>query len=124
MGDAIALDGGAGTDFPASGATDVVVCRQVAISGSIDGDNIQIIGVQAVYADPASTATAHLDMQDGAAASIEALTLTANHADVWHIAGGATNVFTGNVIEAMYAINGSSTADATLKIGAMLDSTP
>src|SRR5687768_4853900 len=42
---ALSLDGGSGTDFPASADTTVVVCRQVTVNTAIDGDAIQVAGI-------------------------------------------------------------------------------
>lgn len=41
---ALALDGGAGDDFPASANTTVVVARQTALDETFDGDNLTLIG--------------------------------------------------------------------------------
>src|SRR5690349_24849788 len=48
---ALALDGGTGTDFPASGNTTVVVCKQVAINVSIDGDALKLLAIRSEYTD-------------------------------------------------------------------------
>jgi len=42
---ALSLDGGAGTDFPSSATTGVVVCKRVVINKAIDGDNLAAIGL-------------------------------------------------------------------------------
>lgn len=115
---ALSLDGGAGDDFPASATTGIVATKQVSIATTIDGDNSEIVAIVAEYADQASTAKAHVDMQDSSATVVE-IDLTANAPYVVDIEGGATNVFTGNVIEATKASNGSSSAAATLKIVAL-----
>lgn len=118
---ALALDGGTGTDFPASATTGVVCTKQVSINTVIDGDASNIIAVIAEYADQSSTDVAHVDMQDGGAATIEQIDLAANAPFVVDIEGGATNLFTGNVIEVTKASNGSATAAATLKIVSLED---
>jgi hypothetical protein len=41
---ALALDGGAGDDFPASGNTTVVVCPQKPLDLSFDGNNLVLVG--------------------------------------------------------------------------------
>lgn len=114
---------GAGDVFPAQ-STAVVITEQVQINSQIDGDAIQIIGVMAQSADPASTTKVNVDMQDAGGASIEVLDLTANQPVITDVAGGATNIYTGNVIEKTLAANGSSTETITLKILSLEDSTP
>lgn len=118
---ALALDGGAGTDFPATATSGVVVCKQVVITTLIDGDNAGLVVAIAEYADQASTARCSADFQDGGSATILAATLNANEPQVYDIEGGATNVFTGNVIESIKASNASTSATATLKISGVQD---
>jgi hypothetical protein len=120
---ALALDGGAGDNFPAS-ATPVVICKQVAINTAIDGDAIEIIGLSLEYADAGSVKVGHVDMQDGGAASIEEIDLKANVPIVYDIDGGATNVFTGNPITSTKASHNDTVNAATLKIVSLEDSTP
>jgi hypothetical protein len=121
---ALALDGGAGDDFPASATADVVVCKQVPIVCNIDGDNIQVIGVF-LKNDLDSDGVAHVDFQDSGNATIAQLDLVAGSvAHTYQIALGATNPFTGNPITQAHASNGSTTGPATLYILSGEDSTP
>lgn len=120
--DALALEGGAGDDFPAN-ATAVTICPQTSISAAIDGDELEIIGVAIEYADAASTKVGHLSMQDAGAGSIEEIDLTANAPVVYDITGGATNVFTGNAIASVKASHSDTTNTATVKICGVVDST-
>ena len=114
---------GAGDNFPVQG-TAVVITKQVSINPAIEGDAIQVIGLVVESTTTGSTAKAHLDMQDSGGASIEALDLTANVPRIFDIAGGDTNLFTGNPITVSKAANGSSSEALTLKIVSMEDSTP
>ena len=114
---------GSGDVFPAQ-STAVVITKQVQINSQIDGDAIQIIGIMAQSADPNSTTKVNVDMQDSGNASIEVLDLTANQPVITDVAGGATNIYTGNVIEKTLAANGSSTETITLKLLSLEDSTP
>jgi len=114
---------GAGDNLPAQ-ASAVVITKQVSINTAIDGDALEIIGICAEYPDPASTAKAHIDMQDSGGATIEEIDLVANVPQVWDVDGGASNVFTGNPITVSKASNGSSSEAATLKIVSLEDSTP
>lgn len=114
---------GAGDAFPAQ-ATAVVITKQVQINTSIDGDLLELLAIVAESTSNGSTSKAHIDMQDSGGASIEAIDLTANQPKVWDIDGGATNVFTGNVITKSMAANGSSTESLTLKVAGVQDATP
>jgi hypothetical protein len=120
---ALTLDGGTGDAFPESGATDVIVCKQVTVNTAIDGDAVVVIGFSLEYPDSGSTSVGHLDMQDSGPASIEAISLTANVPIVYDISGGATNVFTGNPIVATKASHNDTVSAATLKIVSLEDST-
>lgn len=117
------LSDGTGDTLP-SVNTSVVATEQVEINTQIDGDNIQILGIVAEYTDENSTSKAHIDMQDSGNATIEEIDLTANQPRIYDITGGDTNVFTGNPITHSYASNGDSSANATLKILSLEDSTP
>lgn len=121
---ALSLDGGSGTDFPASATSGVVVTKQVTINTAVDGDASQIFGLSLEYDDPNSTDVGHIDMQDDGDAQVAHFHMAANVPQITDIAGGATNVITGNPIVVSYASNGSSTAAATLKIISLEDSTP
>ena len=123
-GDALALDLGTGDAYPATANTTVVVCKQVPITTAIDGDNVALLAVSLEYIDPASTAVGYLDLLDSGPASIAALSLAANAPQTFDVAGGATNVFTGNPITAATASHNNTTYAATLKLLSLEDSTP
>lgn len=120
----IQLDGGAGDDFPASATTGVVICAQKTINTDIDGDNVEILGLELSYPDPASTSLGHVDMQDSGGSTIEEIDLTANKIEVYDITGGAANVFTGNPITSTKASHNDTTYTPTLKILSGEDRTP
>jgi hypothetical protein len=120
---ALSLDGGAGTDFPASATSGVVVCRQVAFNIAIDGDNCKIVGVCAEIAAQVSTRQ-HVSLYDSADDEITNLDLTANEPSICDITGGATNLYTGDPITDGVASNGDTTYEATLKIIVISDATP
>lgn len=121
--DALALDGGAGTDFPANG-TAVKVCKQVVVNTAIDGDNAKIVGISLEYSSQSSTSKGHVDCQDSGNASIAALNLSANTPLIYDLEGGATNVFTGNAIVTTKASHDDTANTATLKIVGVVDATP
>ena len=122
-GDDVPIDLGAGDNLPAEDE-DVVIVKQVSIVTTIDGDNLQIIGIMAKATNPASTAKAHVDLQDAGAATIAEIDLAANQPHITDVAGGAANPFTGNPITSVKASNGSSSEEITLQILALADSTP
>jgi hypothetical protein len=120
---ALALTGGTGTDYPATADTTVVVCKQLTIATAIDGDAVSIMAISLDYVDPVATSIGRIDMLDSGAASIEAVALTANQPIVYDITGGASNIFTGNVITSSKASHNNPTYDATLKLVSLEDST-
>lgn len=121
---ALSLDGGAGDDFPASATSGVVVCRQVAASVLVDGDNTKILAIVAESTDPASTSVASVTLVDAAADIIAQVDLVANIPQVWDIAGGSANPFTGDVIVSALIGNGSASESLTIKVIGMQDATP
>jgi len=98
---ACALEGGAGDVLPAQDTACTVV-KQTAIEVNFDGDDARIVGI--FYRNPVTTtAKAHLDLQDTGDATIKEVdlvhdTVAGGCNNVWNIAGGDTNVFTGNRI--------------------------
>lgn len=121
----LSLDGGAGTDFPATSTTGVVVCRQVQVNVSIDGDALGLLAMKLeIPSDSAATSDGHLTLDDAAGDDIANIDLNANEVQVWDIEGGASNPFTGDPITVGYASNGNASYAATLKIAGVVDSTP
>lgn len=121
---ALSLDGGTGTDFPASATSGVVVTQQVAINTNIDGDNAELFAVSLELSDASATTQGHVDFQDSGNATILAATLDANRPIVCDLSTALANPITGNAITECLASNGSSSAAATLKILVLQDSTP
>lgn len=121
---ALALDGGAGDDFPASATTGVVVCRQTQANLLVDGDNLKILAVVVESTDPNSTSTASVMFEDAAGDTIAQLDLVANKPQVFDVAGGSSNPFTGDVITNLLMGNGSASESLTLKVVGMQDATP
>lgn len=122
-GDAIALEGGAGTDFPASATTSVVICKQVSINAAIDGDELELLAVCLEYTDAAATSVGNLDFQSVDPASIETVDLTANDPQWWKSAAAQAK-FTGDPIVTVLASHNNTSLAATLKLVIMQDSTP
>lgn len=120
---ALALDGGAGDDLPASANATVRVCKQVVINTPIDGDAIVIIGISLEH--PVQNGVVgHIDMLDSGPASIFSMALEANVPFPCDVEGGAANVFTGNPIVVTHASQSDTTTEAKLKIMVLLDPTP
>lgn len=118
----VTVDGGAGDNLPAQ-ASAVTLVKQVTIVTAIDGDNVEILGFSLEFTDASNvTSKGHVDCQDSGDASIEEIDLTANTPVVYDIDGGASNVFTGNIITTVKASNGDSSNSATLKIVGVQDS--
>jgi len=125
---ALTLDGGSGTDFPASADATVRVCKQVSINTYIDGDAVKIAFVNLGYTDSATDAVGRLLFEDAAGDDIADLDETdgivANRAKVIDVEGGDTNVFAGDLITSCKASHSNTAAAATLQIVTLEDSTP
>lgn len=120
----LSLDGGSGDNFPATSTTGVVVCKQTQINVACDGDALALIAISLEYVDPNSAKLGHIDFKDSGAAQVAQKDLQANAPQVYDVAGGATNAFTGNPITVAYASHNDTTNSATLKILSLEDSTP
>jgi hypothetical protein len=121
---ALALDGGDGTDFPASATAGVIVTRCVNVPFPLDGDKVQLLGVIARAADLESTAIGHIKFCDTGDAEVAEMDLEANGMNnVYDIANGTANPVTGNPITYALATSGSATESLTLQIAAGLNLT-
>lgn len=121
--DALALEGGTGTDFPASATTSVVICKQVSINLALDGDEAELVALCLEYSDAAATSLGNLDFQSAAPASIETVDLVANTAQLWQGSIAQTK-FTGNPIATVLASHNNTLLEGTLKLIVMQDATP
>jgi len=122
---ALSLDGGSGTDFPASATSGVIVCKQIAINVAIDGDALKILAVRLEYTDPSVASAGRVLFEDAAGDDIAALALTGNAAaNVYDVEGGASNPFSGDPITGAKASHANANSAATLKICGVDDSTP
>jgi len=113
--DALALDGGEGTDFPANAEDTIIVANQQQVNVSLDGDLAEIVGVK-------STVRAHADFQDVSDNSIRAIELQADEPDIWD-SDKAANPYTGEPITKAMVSNGTIVA-GTFSVGVLQDSTP
>ena len=96
---ALALEGGSGTDFPANAEDTCVVTLQQQVNVSVDGDLASLVGVLA-------TVPAHVDFQDASSDSICPLSLDANEPDMWD-SSMASNPYTGDPITKALVSNGT-----------------
>lgn len=117
--DTFDLDGGAGDVLPAQ-ATAVVMTEQVVENIALDGDNAAVVAV-IVEDTSGGSGAAHVDFQDAGNASIAEIDLVANVPQLYDIASGAANPFTGNPVTHLHASNGSSSNAVTLKVVAVVD---
>jgi len=126
---AVALDGGTGTDFPATANATVVMAPRTSINVSIDGDSLKCLAIELGYsADPAATSRGRILFEDAAGDDILSLPITADKAMPFDIeaivAAGLTNPFTGDPITTAKASQESTSQTATLKICGIVDATP
>lgn len=130
---AVALDGGSGTDFPATANATVRMCPRTTINTAIDGDAIKLAVIRLGYSDTASGERGRLLFEDAAgddiadlkqADGIVASYTGAENAKVWDITGGDTNPFTGDPIATCKASQSSTTLQPELVIATLEDSTP
>jgi hypothetical protein len=131
---AVALDGGTGTDFPATANATVRMAPIVVDAAcNIDGDNVDIAFVKLLYSTDPDTAVDDGErciatFEDAAGDDILLLDtadgLTAQKTLIYDITGGDTNVFTGDPITTVTASQSSTTEAATLLIAVLQDATP
>ena len=122
-GNTMTLSSGAGDDFPAN-TTACEVSKVTAINTQIDGDEIEIIAINLKNANGTKTKVGHVKFMDGTNATIAQIDLVENTPQVWDIAGGAANPFTGAPITHAEAAMNDTTNTATLQIASLEDSTP
>ena len=120
---AIALDGGAGTDFPATATTTVMICKQVSVNVTIDGDEAELVALSLEYTDAAAASLSNLDFLSVAPASVETVDLVGNVPQVWTGTSVQTK-FTGDPIVSLIVTHNNTALAGTLKIIVMQDSTP
>ncbi len=109
------IDLGAGDNLPST-STAVTISPQITVVTTIDGDNLSLLSFKQHYNDTTVTSASHLDLLDDADAEVVGLTLNANEVKLYDITGGATNVFTGNIITQLKCSNKSSAAAAILQV--------
>jgi hypothetical protein len=122
---AVPISGGSGDDLPAD-ETAITAVVQKSINLSIDGDNADVIAVVLETVDKSLRTAGHVQFRDSSNAEIAEIDLVSNVPQVWDIAGGSANPFTGNPITNLKASQGNVTATETytLKIVGVQDASP
>ena len=106
---ALALDGGAGTDFPASANTTITVCQQTALDVSFDGDNLVLLGALSVRG-------GLLVFRDAGGTVIgDPVELTANKTWGW-ATGRGVNPLSGDAVASATASHASTVGTSSLRM--------
>lgn len=119
----IGVDAGTGDNLP-SQATAITCDAQIQVNAAINGDEVEILGMQMLRTTPGSTAKGHASFQESDNTEIAEVDFLGSTPQVHHISGGATNIFTGDPIAKVMVSNGSATEAATFKLAWVEDSTP
>lgn len=121
----VPIDTGSGDDLPAQD-TAITAVVQKAINLAIDGDNADLLAVVVETLDKSLRTAAHVQLRDSSNAEIAEIDIVTNVPQVWDIAGGSANPFTGNPITNIRASQGStsSTETWTLKVVGVQDASP
>jgi len=106
--------------------TVITAVVQKSINLAIDGDNADILAIVLETIDKSLRTAAHVQFRDAADAEIAEIDLVANVPQVWDLAGGSANPFTGNPITNLKAsqANVTATETYTLKIVGVQDASP
>lgn len=122
---AVPISGGAGDNLPTN-MTAITAVVQKSINLAIDGDNADILAIVVETIDKSLRTAAHVQFRDSSNAEIAEIDLVANVPQVWDLAGGSANPFTGNPITNLKASQANSTATETytLKIVGVQDASP
>ncbi len=123
VGSSVPIDLGVGDNLPTA-STALVVSVRSQVNLDIDGDNLVLLAIKQKFNSNTIESDSHIDFQDSGSAQVAEVDLEANGPQVWDIAGGSANPFTGNPITKAFASNGSTTEVATLQLLWLQDSTP
>lgn len=121
----VPIDTGTGDDLPTT-STAITAVVQSSINLAVDGDNADLIAISVETLDTSIRTAAHLQLRDSSDAEIAEIDLVTNVPQVWDIAGGSANPFTGNPITNLKAsqANSTSTETYTLKVIGVQDASP
>ncbi len=99
-------------------------CDRIEIL-AIDGDNADLVAVILATTNKDLRTAANVQFLDAAADVIAEIDLVTNIPQVWDIAGGSANPFTGDPITNLKASQANTTAETyTLKIVGVQDASP
>lgn len=118
---ALALDGGAGDDFPASATVGVVVTKQIRFNVGVRGNDLVAFGMNLALAGSSVSGRGSVSFYDAADALLVQVNLPMPPVDVQ---GGSTNILSGMTVAYAMASNASPSAVGTLKVLIGQDSTP
>lgn len=121
----VPIDTGSGDDLPAED-TAVTVVLQTSVNALIDGDEAEIIAIMLETNDKSARTAGHVQLRDASNNEIAEIDLVSNVPQVWDLAGGSANPFTGAIITNGKLSQGSTTAGETfmLKILGVQDASP
>jgi len=116
---------GDGDVLPAD-ETAITAVVQKSINLAIDGDETDIIAIIVETVDKTIRTAAHIQFRDAAADEIAEIDFVTNVPQVWDIAGGSANPFTGDPITNLKVsqANVTTTEIYTLKIVGVQDASP
>jgi len=122
---AVPISGGSGDNLP-SNMTAITAVIQKSINLAIDGDETDILAVILETNDKSVRTAAHIQFRDASNDEIAEVDLITNVPQVWDIAGGSANPFTGDPITNLKCSQGNSTTTETytLKIIGVQDASP
>jgi hypothetical protein len=122
---AVPISGGAGDNLPTNN-TVITAVVQKSINIAIDGDETDIIAVVVETVDKTLRTAAHVQFRDASNDEIAEIDFITNIPQVWDIAGGSANPYTGDPITNLKAsqANVTATETYTLKIVGVQDASP
>lgn len=114
-GNAVTVDAGAGDNLPAQ-ATDLVVCKPVALELDVDGDQLKALG--AFFGK-----RGHVRFLDGSAATLLSIPLAASVPYSWISDAAVANPLEGDVVGSVLMSCGDASAGGPMSLGILYDPT-
>jgi hypothetical protein len=121
----VPISGGAGDNLPTN-LTNITAVVQSIANVFIDGDNTGLLAIEFRTNDRSLRTAGHIGFYDAGAASIAQLDFVTNVPQVYDLASGITNPFTGNPITTCRLSQGGSVATENyqVQIIGVYDATP
>lgn len=121
----VPISSGSGDNLPTE-ATAITAVVQKAINLFVDGDEVEILAVVIETVNKELRTAGHVQFRDATNAEIAEIDLVTNVPQIWDIAGGSANPFTGNPITNLRASQAALVAGETytLKIVGVQDASP